>query len=697
MTRKGRVAILGGGMAGMAAAWRLSAPGWRDRFESITVYQRGWRLGGKGASGRGRHGRIEEHGLHVWLGSYENAFRLMRECYAELDRDTTDPGAPIRTWRDGFVPASILGLEELHARRWQHWSGEFTRNNDLPGEPDAHGGTLTVANVVTRALCTLADFARSLPVAAGPGRVSLSTDPRPPAEARSGVMAGLGLTALAALLEATTMTHRLIGSYPSVLGELDQMVDAVRATLATAAEHDDGLRRAWELVSAVAAIVRGIIADGLLTDPRGFRAINDEDYRHWLHRHGAPPEAVASTLVSGLYNMAFAQVDGDPGRESFGAGWGIALAAKMFLDYRGAIFWKMTAGMGDVVFAPLYQALRRRGVDFAFFHRVDKLHLSADRSAIDAVSVGVQARLADGVNRYEPLVRVRGLPCFPAAPLADQLVDAGTGDPRHAFESYWSDHPDAEQRVLRRGTDFDTVVLAIPVGMAGIICRELVDDRREWKEMVANVRTVATQALQLWLREDEPTLGWNQPGTTVTGYVRPFETWASMPQVIDAEDWPAGDRPGTIAYFCGSLAAPWPADRDDTSYPRRYHDLVRTNAERFVATDLARLLPGAQRDGELRWDLLCGADARRPAGLEGQFWVANVDPSDRYVQSVAGSDRFRLRPDESGYDNLYLAGDWTDCGMNAGCIEAAVLSGLQAANAVLGRSRRYGIAGNYLW
>ena len=48
-----RVAILGGGMAGLSAAWRLSEPGWRDRFESITVYQRGWRLGGKGASSRG--------------------------------------------------------------------------------------------------------------------------------------------------------------------------------------------------------------------------------------------------------------------------------------------------------------------------------------------------------------------------------------------------------------------------------------------------------------------------------------------------------------------------------------------------------------------------------------------------------------------------------------------------------------------
>jgi hypothetical protein len=34
--------------------------------------------------------------------------------------------------------------------------------------------------------------------------------------------------------------------------------------------------------------------------------------------------------------------------------------------------------------------------------------------------------------------------------------------------------------------------------------------------------------------------------------------------------------------------------------------------------------------------------------------------------------------------------------MNAGCIEAAVMSGLQAANALLGRSRFYRIRGLYL-
>ena len=47
-----RIAILGGGMAGLTAAWQLEPASWATDAE-ITVYQRGWRLGGKGASSRG--------------------------------------------------------------------------------------------------------------------------------------------------------------------------------------------------------------------------------------------------------------------------------------------------------------------------------------------------------------------------------------------------------------------------------------------------------------------------------------------------------------------------------------------------------------------------------------------------------------------------------------------------------------------
>jgi len=97
-----RVAIMGGGCAGISAAFELTRPEHRGRF-AVTVYQQGWRLGGKGASGRGEAGRIGEHGLHVWMGFYENAFRLIRECYAELGKDPETES--LGDWREAFSPA----------------------------------------------------------------------------------------------------------------------------------------------------------------------------------------------------------------------------------------------------------------------------------------------------------------------------------------------------------------------------------------------------------------------------------------------------------------------------------------------------------------------------------------------------------------------------------------------------------------
>ena len=367
-------------------------------------------------------------------------------------------------------------------------------------------------------------------------------------------------------------------------------------------------------------------------------------------------------------------------------------------QYKGAIFWKMTAGMGDIVIAPMYQALRKRGVEFEFFHRLDALHLDDQHLAIDSITMGRQVRLADGLATYEPLTTVRGLPVFPSVPLADQLADGQIPtDGWHSLETHWSDRADAETRVLRRGVDFDHVVLAVSVGMLPIVAGEMIDDRVEWREMTTRVRTVATQAFQIWLRPDEPTLGWHEPAVTISAYLRPFETWASMPQTLWSEDWPDHDRPGTVAYFCGTLNAAWPTAESGAGYLHRYQQQVREQATSFIDRNLSPFFPNAVTDEGFDWHLLGGVNGERGrAALDTQHVSVNVDPSDRYVQSVPGTERYRLRPDESGYDNLVLAGDWTDCAMNAGCIEAAVMSGLQAANALLGRHRFHRIRGLYL-
>ncbi len=697
-TRPTRVAILGGGMAGLAAAWRLSEPGWQDELGSITVYQRGWRLGGKGASSRGPNGRIEEHGLHLWLGYYENAFRLLRECYAELDRPATDLAAPIRSWRDAMLPAETVGLEDRRSDGWHHWLGRFTPNELEPGETDADGRELTVAEGLRRALQLITDFLEALPDhSVDAGRVVLSGSPDPPASRT--LIEGCRAAVLAAIFEVTALLGGALdrSGVASSVVVLDRAIATTREALESLVQDDADLRRTWQLVALMTAVARGLLADGVLTDKRGFRALNDEDFLDWITRHGAPPAVAEFAFMRGLYDLVFADAGAARrARRGVSAGVAVFLSTKMFFEYRGAIFWKMAAGMGDVVFAPLYQALRRRGVRFEFFHRVDHLGLSADRTRIETVRLGRQVRIAQGVDSYEPLVRVGGLPGFPSGPLLDQL-DASADLEGQPLESHFCEWPDAETRTLRYGEDFEVAVLAIPVGMAPITCRELIEDRREWRAMVQHLATTATQAVQLWLREDEPALGWRQPGATVSAYEQPFNTWASMPQLIDVERWPAADRPRAIAYFCGALEASWPPDGPASAYADEHRARVRANAVELVERRLAHLLPGTSSEGSFRWDLLCGRDGHvGRAAIDTQLYLANVDPSDRYVQCAPGTDAHRLRADESGYDNLFLAGDWTDNGLNAGCIEAAAISGLQAANAVLGRSRSYRIAGTWL-
>jgi len=716
MSSPRRVAILGGGIAGLAAAWELSRPGDGQPADDVTVYQRGWRLGGKGASSRGIHGRIEEHGLHVWLGYYENAFRLMRECYRELDRPHRLPHAPITTWDQAFRPASTIGLGELHDGEWLHWLAEFDEDPSLPGEVPVERRPLAPAELVDRSVKLLLNFGESLRARESAVTHSvplvLSASPVPPASPPrgSGVPVALGDAALVAALASLSTAGGLLdtlrrpesgrrpgsGAADVVLDAVDAVVQQLRTTLAARARRDDAVRRSWQFVDLVGAIVRGIVVDRLLERPEGYAAVDDVDYREWLTRHGASPDTIASPLVRVVYDLVFGYEHGEESRPSFSAGTGLLLSGKMFFEYRGAIFWKMTAGMGDVVFAPLHDALRARGVRFRFFHRVDRLRLNDAGTRIDAVDLGVQVRLRGDPDTYEPLVEIDGLPCWPTSPRVE-LLDASPSAALDTLESHWSDATDADVVTIRDGHDFDDLVLAIPVGMHRFICAELIANPRtpQWRAMSDGLATVATQTMQLWLAEDERALGWSARDVTTSGYPGAFHTYAAMSDLIDAESWPPDERPAALAYFCHVLPTGPTPPAADAGYPARELERVRAGAVRYLTSDVVHLWPASRDHAGFRWDLLAGSTATGEARLDDQYLRANVDPSDRYVLSLPGTGRFRLRPDASGYENLRLAGDWTDNGLNAGCIEAAVVSGIQAANAVRGRALLDNVAGYY--
>lgn len=101
-----KIAVIGGGVGAITATYAITQlSNWQDDYD-ITLYQLGWRLGGKGASGRNlkKEGRVEEHGLHIWAGFYDNGFRLMRDCYEQLNAEgLRAPDAPLGTLEKAFT------------------------------------------------------------------------------------------------------------------------------------------------------------------------------------------------------------------------------------------------------------------------------------------------------------------------------------------------------------------------------------------------------------------------------------------------------------------------------------------------------------------------------------------------------------------------------------------------------------------
>jgi len=722
-----RVAIVGGGCAAIAAAFELTRPELGRRFE-VTVYQQGWRLGGKGASGRGQHGRIEEHGLHVWMGCYENAFRLMREAYAELGRDPST--CSIASVRDAFMPTPHIGLAhwEPRTKDWSVWTAMFP---PLPGEPGMPLGDPASASAdhpfsipgylvrIARVMLSLFRTAYGEPIATGlpkgPALLDLAGEL---ARTYLGGVASIRTLAGQQILTATellrTWPHprqglntqkgplgpQELNGAPGTTAVLTGLLLALvrtlnRIELATAVEPVP--ERAAEVLEIIVVALVGVLRDGVLLDPRGLDALDDHDFIDWLRGHGLSRGAANSSFVRGLYGLMFAYEGGERTRPRAAAGQCLRGCLRMFFTYRGSFFWKMRSGMGDIVFAPLYEVLRRRGVKFEFFHRLVEVGLSdSERPHVDTLTFRVQAETNSGGD-YEPLVRIRGVPCWPAEPDWSQLRDGEALRRRGVdFENFWhSDH--VSVRKLRVGREFDFVVLGVSLGEIPHVCGQILVRDPRWRAMVENVRTVATQALQLWTTPSLEGLGWTRGPVTLTSFVHPFDTWADMSHLLDQEDWSSG-VPGSIAYFCNVIA-----DRDleplgvpDRSFRVRATELVRRNALTFVERDLAVLWPRLRRsDGEFAIEALQpeGAKDGSSSWLDQQFCSANVSPTDRYVQCVPGSPAHRISPLDRTYDNLTIAGDWTSCGLNLGCVEAAVMSGLLAAHAVSGSPRLESIVG----
>ena len=715
-----KVAIVGGGMAGMSTAWELcrqnEAKNASECYE-ITVYERSARLGGKGASTRDDEGRILEHGLHVWLGFYENAFAIMRECYSEVAMRGWGPDGkvgeilPHGSFDEAFIPEPHIGVaSRRRSGDLEVWSGMLPLMKGQPGEPlDVDTNPFTLWAYLARCLGLVRALMQSM-LAPAQGEAAPG-DPRPDGRSTSDEAQELDfsfdalrspsvlldhmvrmmrvgvLASTAGLLQGVTIFESWLRernpapqSSRTILKFVEALAAQTRKQLRDFVAIDEEVRRKTEIIDIVMTVLVGLYRDKVFFSDKGLDAINHIDYRKWLMDHGATKTSLESPFITGIYDLVFAYRNGDRKRPALAAGQALRGALRMFFSYRGAMFWRMASGMGDAVFAPLYKVLADKGVKFRFCHELKQIKFAEVPTG--KIVRSVRFRVNDDVG--DPLDRFG---CWPNAPRT----------PREPV-AFTLSYDDSEDGSGNSRTSFDAVVFATGIEplekAAGAELRKVLPSK--WDAMCKHVKTVATQSAQVWLSKDLQQLGWNRGTVIVSSLGAPFETWADMTRTLASEQAhrrnaaktpaPANRQPRSVAYFCGVLADKVAADKAP--------DVVKANARAMLEENLKPIWPAAYKAASNGKKALTPLDAvvdpngKKPPGpdnFDAQHFKANIEGSDRYTQSLPGSIEFRISPLDPTVLNMTLAGDWTDCGFNAGCIEAAAMSGRLAAHAISGK------------
>jgi uncharacterized protein with NAD-binding domain and iron-sulfur cluster len=700
-----KITILGGGVGALTTAYYLtSRPGWQDEYD-VTIYQIGWRLGGKGATGRqGPNRRILEHGLHVWFGWYENAFATLRSAYAELNRA---PGQPIATVEEAFTPRDgVQLLEGMDGdTRWLPWNADFPNLPGVPGlsriDPFGWDVLISALAFVEERVREHLEFADPADPPRHEGFVAKVRDVFEHAGERIAEGAlDTSIHAAAALARAARPTPDARGRAPlqehhhTQLSLISDLVEHMRGWLwrrvKDRIDADGQLRRFWIAVDITMTCVVGAIRDGVFRD--GLRSIDEWDFVAWLDRNGISGVARYSTPIRALYDCFFGFRDGhsEPTPENLciAAGAGLGCALRIGFCYNGAVLYLMNAGMGEVVVAPIYQVLERRGVKFEFFHRVTAIEADASGTRVERVRIAVQATPKSGA--YRPLLSVNGLACWPSEPDFDQLLEGEQlRSGKVNLESRWADWKDPGEKVLEAGRDFDQVVLGIALGGLGEICGDLAAKQSHWREMIDRIPSMQTFGVQLWLNKDLREMGWRGPLRSAVAAAERLDVWADMSHTISREDYRFDEMPRGVVYLCGPL----PGDMmtrppSDGAVPAEAWASVYAEAKRWLGAYPGWIWPDCGKvPGDKAMDLAnlfapgAAGDEER---LRAQFFRANIDPTERYVLSPPVWNKLRLPPGASGFEGLFLAGDWTRSTINAGCVEAATMSGMECSRAICG-------------
>ncbi|MBQ4821663.1 NAD(P)-binding protein [Aquimarina sp. MMG016] len=715
---KKKIAILGSGMSSLTAAYELSSyDNWQDHYD-ITIYQMGWRLGGKTATGRGPNERIQEHGIHIAQGWYENAFRLIQDSYKECEKHNLMPDSPFKSWEDAFdrEDTTLLTHFDPKTNQWIKKNIVFPSNDYLPGQ----GGPLPFSAIIKKAIGLIAEIL----FGTDPNKHSLmsiasyaSKDIKAPEDhslwdnfkskfeafVKDKVFKHEGeklLNYVGELVHNLTNedhNHSSRKDHHSIINELLDLLSKWAAKLIdSVADHNEYFYWLAVFVEFGLVNMKGTFADVYTpeTHELDYERINDLDYRAWLKNHGASERLLSSAMVRFLYTGTFHNLTGSDQQGILAAGVGLHFLTNS-AGYKGSFVWKFKAGTADTMITPIYLALKNRGVQFKFFHKVEQVHYS-DSGDIETISMAKQVTLKNDI--YNPTYKFKGIDVWPGEPLYDQIDDKQAkalkeGD--YDLEEAWCGWKNVSQLSLEKGKDFDYVILGIPIDVLGGdegICKEIIDNNETWQNMYNHVKSIPTMSMQLWIKPTLKELGMHLPDwgfpegalPNLVTYADPQYSFIDMSQVMPYEDWKE-DQPGVLIYYTGSFLDPEVVPPySDHKYPHEQLERIMRVSEQWLRDKMGWFFPNAttlEYPEGMKLDVIhdFSKTAKTDYGrLKTQFFRANVNPTDRYTLSLPGSNKYRLKANESGFDNLILTGDWINFGVNVGYYEGAIVSGLQA-------------------
>ena len=733
--KKRHIAIIGGGPAGLSAAFHLAQKDEWDKDYSITVYQPGWRLGGKGATGRNEEysWRIEEHGIHGFCRFYFNTWLMMKQVYdglTDADRKKLATG----TIKEAFLPSSLTYSVSSSHQCFHPEVARYRRTNELPwDENELKLDWDTILTILTK-LLQIRDSVDENTAQKGKDIYQSFGDNPIKKLVRTWYSCGFGLVRNVKKTEAAVSRALrqagpgLLTDFQSIREQLDKVQKKVRSDIKSHSEKKLGHNRGLALLDILVAMFIGLIDDDLIG--KEIDEIDDKTIGEWLAAHGATVYSLTSQVFVAVPNILFSAPEGNGNEypDLSAASW-LTWTLRGLLG-KGDFFYFMAAGTGESVILPIYLYLKRQGVKFEFFHKLKHVEFASSGANRNVSALKFERQAEPAASEYDPLIdipleiqgKARNCWAWPNQPKYADLVD-GESKKDIDFEAWDGTPPDQQYSMTLSRADeilagqekefFTHVVFAMPPSMIKLVG---LGNEGKWSDVNEHMKTTPTQAAQVWLTKSTEDLGWKIPTDSKpevppeslqhwryasANFPNPLNAMVAFDDVIAYEGWQSGSEaseiqsPKGLIYLCSQIQ---PLNEQDKA-----QDLVRVQSNlaaslrlmgNFFDDDGKLFMPDGETPGEdekverhdwmtVDFDLLYHVgEGEGLARLDSQYIRVNTDPMDAYVQAPAGSAGHRIHSWETGLVNAVAAGDWIYTGFNIGAFESAVTGGKLAAFAL---------------